>query len=51
MNKDNNISRSGAHVMIVGYQAIGTLGRRLVDGADEIKMWGDIYRVRARVHE
>ena len=46
----NNIWRPQCHVVIVGYQAIGTLGRRLVDGAEEIKMWGDTYRVRARVH-
>jgi len=46
----NNIWRPECHVVIVGYQAIGTLGRRLVDGADEIKLWGDSYRVRARVH-
>ena len=46
----NNIWRPQCHVMIVGYQAIGTLGRRLVDGVDEIRMWGDTYRVRARVH-
>jgi metallo-beta-lactamase family protein len=46
----NNIWRPQCHVVIVGYQAIGTLGRRLVDGADEIRMWGDTYRVRARVH-
>ena len=32
------------------YQAIGTLGRRLVDGADRISLWGDAYRVRARLH-
>jgi len=46
----NNIWRPECHVVIVGYQAIGTLGRRLVDGADEIRLWGDSYRVRARVH-
>ncbi len=46
----NNIWRPQCHVVIVGYQAIGTLGRRLVDGAEEIRLWGDTYRVRARVH-
>jgi len=46
----NNIWRPECHVVIVGFQAIGTLGRRLVDGADEIAMWGDTYRVRATVH-
>jgi metallo-beta-lactamase family protein len=46
----NNVWRPQCHVVIVGYQAIGTLGRRLVDGADEIKLWGDTYRVRARIH-
>lgn len=46
----NNIWRPQCHLVIVGYQAIGTPGRRLVDGADEISLWGDTYRVRARVH-
>ena len=34
----------------MGYQAHGTLGRRLVDGAETIKLWGDDYRVRIRIH-
>ncbi len=46
----NNIWRPQCHLVIVGYQAIGTLGRRLVDGADEIRLWGDSYRVRAQRH-
>jgi len=46
----NNIWRPQCHVMIVGYQAYGTLGRRLVDGVDEIKLWGEKYPVRAEVH-
>ena len=46
----NNVWRPQCHVVIVGYQAIGTLGRRLVDGADEIRLWGDTYRVRAQRH-
>ena len=46
----NNIWRPQCHLVIVGYQAMGTLGRRLVDGADEIRLWGDTYRVRAQRH-
>jgi metallo-beta-lactamase family protein len=46
----NNIGNAAAHLLVVGYQAYGTLGRRIVDGADEIKLWGETYPVRAHVH-
>ena len=46
----NNIWRPECHLVIVGYQAYGTLGRRIVDGADEIRLWGETYPVRASVH-
>ncbi len=46
----HNISRRGAHVMIVGYQAHGTLGRALVDGKPTVKIHGNEYPVRAQVH-
>jgi metallo-beta-lactamase family protein len=45
-----NVWRPQCHLVIVGYQAYGTLGRRLVDGAETIKLWGDDYRVRIRIH-
>jgi metallo-beta-lactamase family protein len=45
-----NISRPECHLIIVGFQAYGTLGRRIVDGADEIKLWGEKHPVRAQVH-
>jgi len=46
----NNIWRPECHLVIVGYQAIGTLGRRIVDGAKMIRLWGENYTVRATVH-
>ena len=46
----HNITRSGAHVMIVGFQAPGTLGRALVDRKPSVRIHGDEYRVNARVH-
>ncbi|RLA06156.1 MAG: MBL fold metallo-hydrolase, partial [Gammaproteobacteria bacterium] len=46
----NNIWRPECHLVIVGYQAYGTLGRRIVDGVKKVKLWGDYYPVRAQVH-
>ena len=46
----NNIWRPECHLIVVGYQAIGTPGRRIVDGAETVKLWGDDYRVRIQVH-
>ncbi|MCG6872862.1 MAG: MBL fold metallo-hydrolase [Gammaproteobacteria bacterium] len=46
----HNIWRRGCHLIFVGYQATGTLGRAIVDGAREIKLWGETIKVRANVH-
>jgi len=45
----HNIWRPQCHLVVVGYQAYGTLGRRLVDGAETIKLWGEDYKVRIRI--
>jgi metallo-beta-lactamase family protein len=46
----HNVWRQGTHVLIIGFQAAGTLGRQLVEGARNIRLWGETIRVAARVH-
>lgn len=46
----NNLWKPETHVVIVGYQGDGSLGRQLVDGAKEVKIFGEKIAVRARVH-
>lgn len=47
----NNISNKNNTILIVGYMAANTLGRRIKNGADEVKIFGEIYPVRAKVEE
>jgi metallo-beta-lactamase family protein len=46
----NHVWRKSTHVLIPGYQARGTIGRQLVDGAAYISLWGEAIRVAAQVH-
>jgi metallo-beta-lactamase family protein len=45
----NNISRPESTIMFVGYQAVGTLGRRIIDGERQVRILGEEYPVKARV--
>jgi metallo-beta-lactamase family protein len=45
----NNIGDPRNTVLIVGYQADHTLGKRLVDQWEEVKIFGEIYKRKAEV--
>jgi metallo-beta-lactamase family protein len=47
----NNIKRPESTILFVGYQAEGTPGRILLDGAQEIRLLGQIYPVRAHIEK
>jgi len=45
----NNIQDPRNTILIVGYQAMHTLGRRLVEKRKQVKIFGEMYDVKARV--
>lgn len=46
----HHVWKPGTHLVIVGFQARGTLGRAIVDGAGSIEIWGEPIKVAAKVH-
>jgi metallo-beta-lactamase family protein len=47
----HNLWRPESHVVIVGFQARGTLGRRLLDGEKRVRIFGEEIAVKAHIHE
>ncbi len=46
----HHLWRENSHIIFVGYQAEGTIGRRIIDGAKRIKLFGEEIAVKAHVH-
>lgn len=46
----HHLGRPECAIVIIGFQAEGTLGRRLVDGDKHVRIFGEDVRVRASIH-
>jgi metallo-beta-lactamase family protein len=45
----HNLWRPGTSLVIVGFQAQGSTGRQIVDGAKQVKLFGEMVSVKAKV--
>ena len=46
----HHLWREESHIVIIGYQGEGTIGRRIVDGAKSVRLFGEEIAVKAHIH-
>ena len=46
----HHLGRRQSGILFTGYQATGTLGRRIVDGARSVRLFGETIQVNASIH-
>lgn len=46
----HSLEHESTTIILTGFQARGTLGRKLLDGAREVPIFGEPYPVRAQIH-
>ncbi|MCQ2505705.1 MAG: MBL fold metallo-hydrolase [Lachnospiraceae bacterium] len=47
----HNLWRSNSTILFSGYQANGTLGRALLEGVEDVKLFGEAIEVKARIQK
>ncbi len=46
----HHLWQESSHIVILGYQAAGSIGRRIVDGAKTVRLFGEEIAVKAHIH-
>lgn len=46
----HHLWRDTSHIVFIGYQGEGTIGRRIIDGAESIRLFGEEVAVKAHIH-
>ena len=47
----HNLWRPECTILFVGYQSVGTLGRKLIEGTEEVKLFGETIEVKAHIRQ
>lgn len=46
----HHLWREKSHIVFIGYQGEGTIGRRIVDGAESVRLFGEEIAIKAHIH-